>query len=114
MTQSKTPKMDELESLKDQLQWSIKNEQQYKDALGEALAEINELKQKLQDLGELNRDLLKSNQDYARCIQIMNNKLDVAVKALEFYAKHHHHMNTTSPNFALEALDKIKEVRGEM
>ncbi len=31
------------------------------------------------------------------------------VEALEFYARHHHHLNTTAPNFARQALQPQKK-----
>lgn len=51
----------------------------------------------------------------SRYIEIMkiNAKLKMQIEmltvAIDFYAKHHHHMNTTAPNFAREALDKLKK-----
>lgn len=34
-------------------------------------------------------------------------------KALEFYSKHHHHLNTTAPNFANESITTAREMLGE-
>jgi len=41
--------------------------------------------------------------DAAKIVELAT-KLTIATDALDFYAKHHHHMHTTSPNFAREAL----------
>lgn len=35
--------------------------------------------------------------------------LDKCEEALNFYARHHHHLNTTAPNWAREALTKLKQ-----
>lgn len=34
-------------------------------------------------------------------------------KALEFYSKHHHHLHTTAPNFANEALTTVRKLMGD-
>lgn len=42
-------------------------------------------------------------------IEKLEQKLKKAVEALKYYAKHDHHLNTTAPNFAREALKEIGE-----
>ncbi len=57
-----------------------------------------ELKQAILKLCEAPADAL---------IDVINELLQIIEMqeaALYFYAKHHHHLNTTAPNFALEAI----------
>ena len=39
----------------------------------------------------------------------LEQKLAKALEILKYYAKHDHHLNTTAPNFAREALKEIGE-----
>lgn len=40
-------------------------------------------------------------------VQRLADAVRSLVKALDFYAKHHHHLKTTAPNFAREALASV-------
>lgn len=53
----------------------------------------------------------KQNEYFEQCevIRQLRAENDKLRHALDFYAKHHHHLNTTAPNFAAEALKKGSE-----
>ena len=58
------------------------------------------------------KDKSSNDEDYIKCsieLQTELNKNKKLVEALEFYARHHHHLNTTAPNFAREAVDEVKK-----
>lgn len=40
-------------------------------------------------------------------------EIEKLVEALEFYSKHHHHIYTTAPNFANEALTNVRKPPGD-
>jgi hypothetical protein len=53
---------------------------------------------------------MKTKKDLEARIQILEDTLQLVMKDLDFYARHHHWLNTISPNFARESMERIRQV----